>query len=101
MHARVTTWTLKPGNIEEAIDVTQNLINGGAKDQEGFKGVLLLTNISENKVISITIWETEEAASSGEKGSVYDSQLDRVKRIINGPPSLEIMEIGYSERIGS
>jgi heme-degrading monooxygenase HmoA len=57
MHARVSTYT---GEAERLLDGFQS-VTGPLEEMEGFSQAYFLVDRGNNKAISITIWESEDA----------------------------------------
>ena len=55
MHARVISGLISSGKREKAISIFQDNVVPRAKEQEGFKGILLLADEETNKFYSITL----------------------------------------------
>jgi len=95
MYARVTITQLQPGKTEEAVSIFRDSIVPAAKQQQGFKGALLLTDPNPNAVkgITITLWETEADMSTGETSGYYQEQLAKVASLVAAPPVREAYEV--------
>ncbi len=59
MYARVLTATVDPGGLEELARALQEAMQTTIKLRQGFKHAFVLTDPTTNKVMSITMWETE------------------------------------------
>ena len=55
MHARVTFAQVRPGELHETMGLLRDSLYPAFKQMEGFKGALLLTNPSTEKVGGITL----------------------------------------------
>ena len=93
MYARVTTIYVQPGKIKEAVDIDRNSILPAAEEQDGFKGMRLLTDAETGKGISVTLWEAEEDLKAGEKSGYYREQLAKIADIQAGQPEMEVFEV--------
>ncbi len=71
MYARVTLAQLQPGKIDELIPFLRENVVPAAQRQQGFKGLLLLTDETTNKGIAIALWETEADMAAGEASDGY------------------------------
>ena len=69
MRARMTTGLVQPGKMDELVDRLQASVYPFYKQQQGFKGALLLTDPSVPKSISITLWDTQDDLTAGETAS--------------------------------
>ena len=77
MYARMTTFHLKIDKRLEAIDVFENSILPEAKKQNGFKGASFFVNKNAGKFVSITVWDSMEAAIENQKTGYYQRQIDK------------------------
>ena len=93
MYARVTTTQLQPGKTEEAIRIYRDSVVPAAKQQQGFKGVFLLTDPNTGKGLSITLWETESEMGAGETSGYYQEQIAKFAPLLAGPPTREGYEV--------
>ncbi|GAC1386189.1 MAG: hypothetical protein NVS4B7_11980 [Ktedonobacteraceae bacterium] len=75
MYARVITGQYQPGNFDTAGPIIRDAIVPAAKQQPGFKGVLLLNNHTTGKGIAILLWETEADLKASEASSYLREQL--------------------------
>jgi hypothetical protein len=58
MFARVTTNTLKPEKIEDAISSFRKRVEPVAKTMAGFKGSYFLVDHKTGKIVGIAFWDT-------------------------------------------
>ena len=95
MYARVTTLSLKPGQLDTAfwkdyttkgwLDLTK------AQKKEGGKGGYLLVDRKANKLVSISTWNTEADLKKSEKGHRERiSTADKAQ--LAGPITTELYE---------
>ncbi len=72
MYARVTTTQFSPCRLDEAIHIAREHTLPAARQQNGFKGYLMLVDRSTGKGITITLWEGEEDREvTGANSSYY------------------------------
>jgi heme-degrading monooxygenase HmoA len=93
MYARVTTTQMQPGKTEEAIRIYRDSVLPAAKQQQGFKGVFLLTDPNTGKGVSISLWETEADMRAGETSGYYQEQIAKFAQVFAGPPTREGYEV--------
>jgi len=86
MHARVLTATVQPGRLEELVRAVHEAVLTTIKPRPGFKNALLLTDPSTNKVITITLWETEADLESHVAAgrSVWGTEADLESHVAAG-----------------
>lgn len=92
MFARVVTAPIKPGTMQEGIGVYENSIVPAMKEQPGFLGTTFLVNERENKVMSISLWETEAAMQASEASGNLQAQMAKVAPLMTAPPRNEHFE---------
>ena len=93
MWARVATGQVQPGKMDEFNKIyieTQKSINQGTK---GFQSARVLTDLSTNKVIAVTIWATEDDAKATVNPSAMDDVMARFGSVVEGPPINEYYEV--------
>ncbi len=93
MHARVTTVSVHPGKLDETASIIQTSVAPVMKQQQGFKGWLLLTDSNKNKVVSITLWETISDMTEGELSGYYQDQIEQLIYHAAGPHTVEHFEV--------
>ena len=94
MYARVTLAQLQPGKIDELTQFLRDNVVPAAKAQQGFKGLLVLTDESSNKGIAIALWETEAAMAAGEASDgYYTQQLARGAQFFAAPPERSAYQV--------
>jgi quinol monooxygenase YgiN len=93
MHARVIRVQLQPAKVGEAILLYQDSVVAAARQQQGFKGALLLTDAATNKAIAISLWQSEAQLSASESSGYLQEQLSQFESIFAAPPVIERYEV--------
>ena len=94
MYARVTLAQLQPGKVDELLQFLRDNVVPAAQRQQGFKGLLLLTDETTNKGIAVALWETEaDLAASEESSGYYTVQLARGAHFFAAPPVREAYQV--------
>jgi len=93
MHTRIMTVQVQPGKMDELIGTYRDSIVPAAKEQKGFRGGFLLTDPSTNKIISISLWETEADMTAGEASGYLKEQTAKVVPTFAGPAIKEHYEV--------
>ena len=93
MVTRVVTNQLKPGKMDEWINIATNSIVPAVKKEKGFKGFVILADRSTGKSIGYSIWETEADLKANENSGSYQEQIAKLKDVLAMPPVREIYEL--------
>lgn len=94
MYARATLAQLHPGQVDELVQFLRDNVVPAAQAQQGFKGLLLLTDEDTNKGIAIALWETEAAMAASEASDgYYTVQLARGAHFFAAPPVRETYQL--------
>lgn len=92
MHARMTTIRTQPGKVEEAIGIARDSIASLAREQQGFKSLLMLRVPESEEVIFISLWETEDDLEASEDSGYYEEQVGKLSSILAGRAIRETFE---------
>lgn len=93
IYARVLIAEGQPGKMDELIDLVRNSVLPVARQQQGFKGLLLLADRARRKGISIGLWETEADLKASETSGYFQEQVAKFAHIYTAPPVREIYEV--------
>jgi heme-degrading monooxygenase HmoA len=93
MHVRVTYVQIRPDKVDEATQLYQESVVPAAKQQQGFKGMTLVTDRASGKGISLSYWETEADMAAGEASGYYQQQLAKFGPMLVAPPTREAYEV--------
>ena len=86
MHARVVDLAVRSVDTKEMVRVYREEVVPAAREQEGFKGAILLTDPQTGIGISITIWETEAERDAAVGGGFYDAEIEKIADLLTGTP---------------
>jgi len=87
--ARVMHIQSKPGKLEEVAALYQTSVLPALKQQDGFVSTFLLTDSTNGKGMSITIWRTEEALKASSSSGFLMEQIRKVVPLLEAPPVAE------------
>ena len=93
MWARLASGQIVPGKMDEfnkIYDETQKAVNQGT---QGFQSARVLTDLSTNKAIAMSIWATEADARAMATPSNIADVMARFEGVIAGPPTFEYYEV--------
>jgi hypothetical protein len=94
MYARVTTTPISPYRLEEAISLARDSTMPAASKQAGFKGYLMLVDMSAGMAITITFWQDEDDREiSGPNSDYYKDSIAKIVPLLTGAPVVEDFEV--------
>ena len=93
MHARVSTAELRPGRMDEVIDISRDSVLPAAQQQRGFRSGLWLTDREANKIMIVSLWETREDMEAGERSGYYREQVGKFGGMLAGDVVREAYEV--------
>ena len=93
MHARVVSMETLPMNVGEAVRIYQELVIPAAKEEQGFKGALMLTDSDTGEGVSISLWESEEDMHASEARGLYPRKLDELDALFISTPVRKHYEV--------
>ncbi len=96
-YARVLTATAHPGKTDEGVQIVRDSLLPVTRRQPGFKGGLVLTDRSQNKVIALTLWETEADLNASESSGYLQEQLGKVAHVLATQVVREVYEVTVQE----
>jgi len=93
MFARVSTIQGKPERVEDGIRNYREQVTPSVQKMAGFKGAYFLVDRKKGKVVSITLWDTEQnlqaSAAAADRLRSQASQTAAAPK----PPVVEIYEV--------
>jgi len=95
--ARLTITQSKIESFDEMVKLFSESVVPAAKSQKGYLGILLLTDRTTGKAISIALWESEEDAITNEKSGYYQEQVNKFKDFFTAPPVREGYEVSVKD----
>jgi len=91
MFARHITAKIKPGFMDEALRIYEHSVVPESVEQEGYRGIYVLSDREKNKIISISLWDSAEEAAANEANGYYQRQVDKFEDFIEE----ELVKEGY------
>ena len=95
--ARLTITQSNMESFDEMVKLYRESVVPAAKSQKGYLGILLLTDRTTGKAISIAIWESEEDAIANEESGYYQEQVAKFKDYFTAPPVREGYEVSIKD----
>lgn len=93
MYARAVNVQFQSGKVDEASRIVQEAIVPVMKEQQGFKGQLLLIQRDTGKAISLNLWETDGDLSAFETSPLYRELMGKLAGVLAGPPAGDRYEV--------
>ena len=97
MFARLMIAPMKMDKMDETIAVYEGSILPAAKSQKGYRGAYLLTDRKTGKIISISLWGSEEEAIANEQSGYLQEQVGKMKEFLAAPPVREGYEVSIQD----
>lgn len=92
MYARVSTFQCLPGKLDELVKEFNDNIFPANRRQTGHTASYLLVDAPANRVMVITMWDTQATLDESASG-FYQSQVDRVRPFISGHVAREQFDV--------
>jgi len=98
MFARVTLFEIDTCRIglDEALEQFKALIVPEARKQAGYEGMYVMRT-PEGKGLILSLWSSEEAATTGLTSGYYDEQVAKFVTVFRAPPGREGYEVVFAE----
>ena len=93
MYARLVTTYVKKGKMDEALKFFEESVIPEGKAQEGYRGIYLLTNKETGKIVSITLWDTQEDAWANEESGYFQRQVEKFNDVVTETPVKEEYDV--------
>lgn len=85
MFARHVTTYVKLDKWDEALRLFEEDVIPEGKAQEGYRGIYLLSNKETGKIVSITLWDSQEDARANEASGYFQRQVEKFNEMITAP----------------
>jgi heme-degrading monooxygenase HmoA len=93
LHARVVSMEMLPINVAEAVRIYQDRVVPAAREQEGFRGALMLTDPGSGEGLSISLWNSEEDMHASEASGFYHRKLSELEAFFISTPVRKHYEV--------
>lgn len=93
MHARIVTSQLKPGTVDQAIEIWRDKVMPTVKGAKGFKRGYMTGDRSSGKGVVVTLWETEADATAWNTSGKYTEVIAHFAQLFAAPPTQEQFEV--------
>jgi heme-degrading monooxygenase HmoA len=82
MYARVSTFTIQPEKLDEAIGIICDSALPALQQQPGYQGLLALADRETDRARVLTFWEGQAAMLAGERSGFFQQQRAKVARLL-------------------
>ena len=83
MFARTITAAIVPGKADEAVQVYNEQVIPLMKQQPGYVRSTMLVDREANQAMTVSVWETHEAATSTGQGTTYLAEaLEKLRGLV-------------------
>ena len=93
MWARIATGNVIPGKMEEFVKIYTEAQKPIMEQSQGIQSVRLLTDLSTNKALAVSIWATESDAKGSVTGSTVEDVVKRFEGTLVSAPTFEYFEV--------
>ena len=89
MHAQVSILRPKGDRKEQVLRICEDVLAPTAERQKGFCGLLVMSDVEADRVLGITLWDTEADMLAGEHGEYLQEQISNLILFLAEPPEIE------------
>jgi len=97
MYARVITFQYQPGKVEEALHLLRESVVPELRQQAGFRGATNLVDWGNNKVVGITLWQSEDDLQASGM-SKLQARFATISTFLAAAPLVETYEVSDEQR---
>jgi hypothetical protein len=98
MYARITFITVSPDDLGETSKIYDESVVPAARQQEGFRGTLLLTR-DNGEVMAINLADSLDDLRANEASGYYQEQVAKFRDRIVGHPRREIFRVSVAKGV--
>ena len=92
MYARLITASVKPEKLNDFPAAFSELVLPDASQEPGFKGMYMLKDPAQNRIIGVVLWETEADALASIEGFQH-RRMPTLMPYLAGQPTAETLEV--------
>jgi heme-degrading monooxygenase HmoA len=93
VHARVVSMEMLPIDVREAARIYQERVLPAAREQQGFRGALLLTDAETGEGFSVSLWSSEDDMYASEASGFYHRKLSELDALFISTPIRKHYEV--------
>lgn len=92
MYARLVTANVQPDKLDEFPSAFGEHVLPGISQERGFKGIYVLRDAAQHKVVALVLWETEADALASIEGYMRE-RLPKMAPYLVSQPTAETLEL--------
>ena len=100
MYAALITGSIRPDQVDQAIDIYRERIVPMVRGWSGFRGLYVLTDRASGRGLILALYETEEDARRVETSGQFQQATAAFGEALAGPPTREVREVIYHDQRG-
>ena len=85
MYSHIISLRIRPGKMDQALNIFRSSIPPALKNQRGNASVLVFSCREKNELISCTLWDTYEAMMETERSGFLDQQMAKLSVVLTEP----------------
>jgi heme-degrading monooxygenase HmoA len=89
MHARVSILRPKGDQKKQVLRICEDVVAPATESQKGFCGLLVMSDVEADKILGITLWDTEADMLASERGEFVQEQISNLILFLAEPPVIE------------
>ena len=93
MYSQVIRANIQPGKMDEGIAIFKDSIAPAVQGRSGFQSARLLVDRAGNKIIGVSIWDSEADVAGLMSSGFYQEQVAKFAALFAGPPEREVYEV--------
>ena len=97
MYARLTRIQVRVERVEHSVKIFKESIVPAAKQQKGYRGILLFMNPKTGEGTTLALFDSEKDCLASEENHYYQEQLVKVMNFFTAPPVREGYEVAFSD----
>lgn len=89
MYALVSRVQVQPGKAEEGPALWRDRFLPALKQQQGFRGVIVLQDPQSNKGMAVALWDSAADADAGLNNRAVQEAFEAGRALLTGNPEME------------
>lgn len=92
-YTRVISFRVRPGKLEETVEIYRRSIMPEVKDLAGNLGFFLLVNRDDEEVVAFSLWDSYEHKAAPERSGFIDGQMNKLSGLLMEPYRIRDYEL--------